>query len=53
MPATKTVDSWMSALDSALRTVAMALRQLILEADPELSEDIKWGNPVYEKHGKV
>ncbi len=53
MAADKTIDSWLAALDPSLRSVAEALRRLILESDPDLSESIKWGNPVYEKHGKV
>ncbi len=53
MAADKTIDSWMAALDPSLRSVAEALRQLILESEPDLSESIKWGNPVYEKQGKV
>ena len=53
MAADKTIDSWLAALDPSLRSMAEALRQLILESDPDLSESIKWGNPVYEKHGKV
>ena len=51
--AKKMVDSWMADLSPGLQPIAEALRRLILEADPNLSEAIKWGNPVYEKRGKV
>ena len=43
----------MSDLEPELREIARALRQLILEARPDLSESIKWGNPVYETNGRV
>ena len=36
-----------------VQAVAGALRSLILEAEPDLSEAIKWGNPTYEKTGRV
>ena len=51
--ATKTVDTWMAALAPSLRDLAMELRKLVLEAVPDLKESIKWGNPVYEKNGRV
>jgi len=53
MTTEKTPESWMRALEEPLIQVGQALRGLILEADPELKESIKWGNPVYEKAGKV
>ncbi len=53
MSTKRTVESWMAALEPPVREMAEALRQLVLDADPDLSESIKWGNPVYEKKGKV
>ena len=53
MTTKKTVDSWLSELDPTLQRIAGALRKLILETDPDLSEAIKWGNPAYEKKGRV
>ena len=53
MAADQSIDSWLAALDPSLRPIAEALRRLILGSDPDLSESIKWGNPVYEKQGKV
>lgn len=43
----------MSRLEPDLRAVAEAIRKLLLEAEPDLSEAIKWGNPTYEKQGRV
>ena len=53
MAAKKTVDLWMSELDANLLPIAEALRILVLDAEPGLKESIKWGNPVYEKNGRV
>ena len=53
MAARKTVDAWISDLEPSLREIAAALRRLILDAEPTLEESVKWGNPVYEKGGKV
>jgi len=53
MATEKTVDSWMFELEPGLRTVARTLRKLILMAAPNLSESIKWGNPYYERGGRV
>ena len=51
----KTVDSWMSRLEPDQRPIAEALRNLVLEAepDPDAIGAIKWGNPTYEKQGRV
>ena len=53
MAAKKTVDSYISELKPANREIAEALRKLILDADPGLQESVKWGNPIYEKKGRV
>ena len=53
MPDNPAIDEWITALEPRLQPLAQALRQLIVEADPDLTEAIKWSNPVYEKHGKV
>jgi hypothetical protein len=29
------------------------MRELILDADPEVTEEWKWGNPVWSRHGVV
>ena len=49
----KTVDSYMTELAPEKREIAETLRKIILTADPELQESVKWGNPVYEKKGRV
>ena len=49
----KNVDSWISEHDPAIRQICEALRNVVLGAEPELKETVKWGNPVYEKADKV
>ena len=53
MVRSKNVDSWMSELDPSLRQIAETLRNIVLSAEPELRESVKWSNPIYEKNGKV
>ena len=53
MGRSKNVDSWISEHDPALRQICEALRNIILDAGPELRESIKWSNPIYEKNGRV
>ena len=53
MIAKKTTETWIASLQPPLRPIAESLRRLILDTDPELSESIKWGNPTFERGGKV
>ena len=53
MVAQKTTEAWIAGLEPPLRQIAQALRRLILDADPDLRESIKWGNPTFERGGKV
>ena len=47
------VEGWFSKLDSRLKAIAEGIRGLVVEADDELSESIKWGNPTYTGNGNV
>ena len=49
----KNVDSWISEHDPSIRQICEMLRNMIFVAGPGLKESIKWGNPVYEKRGKI
>ena len=49
----KTTKAWLSSLEPLLRPVADTLDRTIRDAEPELTNSIKWGNPAYEKHGLV
>ena len=53
MPSKKTFDDWVADVDSKLRPLARGLRRMFLDAAPDLRESIKWGNPFFEKKGKV
>ena len=53
MTAQKTTEAWIAGLEPRLRKIAKALRELILAADPALGESVKWGNPTFERAGKV
>lgn len=45
-PAT-TVQSFIDALDHPLKHEIVALRRLLLEVDPKISEEIKWNAPSF------
>jgi hypothetical protein len=47
----KTVDSYIAALDEHRRATAEALRAAIRSAEPESTESMKWGQPVYSANG--
>ena len=53
MAAQKKIESWIGGLEQPLQEIAEALRKVILDADPQLTETIKWGNPTFERGGKV
>jgi len=45
------IDGYVAKLPSPRREIAQALRGIIREAAPEVSEAIKWGQPTYELNG--
>ena len=53
MPRSKNVDSWMSEQDPSIRQIAETVRNIVLNAEPQLREAVKWSNPVYESKGKI
>lgn len=48
-----TFDDWLKGVEPRLRPLAAELRRMFLEAEPELRESIKWGNPCFEKKMRV
>ncbi len=48
-----TPDSYFSNIPEPMATVAAGLRSLVLGADRDLREVIKWGSPVYERNKQV
>lgn len=47
------VEGWIAGLGPPASEVARALRRLILEAVPDLGEEVKWGRPCYSTDGFV
>ena len=52
-PASKLIDERIKYLDDWRGTTLAALRGLILEADPGIVEEWKWGGPVWSRHGVI
>ena len=42
-----TVQAFLAALDHPLEEAIVALRQLLLDADPAISEEVKWNAPSF------
>ena len=46
------VDAYFDALDEPKRSTLLAMRELILEAEPGLEQVIAWGAPLFKFGGK-
>ena len=51
--ASKLIDERIRDLEGWRGQTLARMRKLILEADPEMSEEWKWNNPVWSHHGIV
>ncbi|MDE2409587.1 MAG: DUF1801 domain-containing protein [Actinomycetales bacterium] len=51
MPAAN-VDEYLAELDEPKRSTLQAMRQMLLEIEPELQETIGWGAPIFKLKGK-
>lgn len=47
------VDAWMAAYDNPQKAVVQAVREIILAADPRISETIKWQAPTFVYRGNL
>ena len=47
------VDAWFEKLEHPLRGEMLAVRRAILEADPRITESIKWSTPTFEFRGNL
>lgn len=47
------VADFMSALDHPLKSVVVAVRDVILASDPEICERIKWNSPAFYNMGEM
>jgi hypothetical protein len=44
---TESVEAFLAALDHSLKPEILALRQIILDADPSIAESVKWNAPSF------
>jgi hypothetical protein len=47
------VDAWFERYDNPQKDVVLKVRQIILEADPRISEAIKWQAPTFMYKGNI
>jgi hypothetical protein len=52
-PASRLIDQRIHELGEWRGETLACMRALILEADPEMTEEWKWGTPVWSHHGIV
>jgi hypothetical protein len=52
MPKTQTVEDYRAALDVPVREALDALRRIVAEAAPGLTEEIKWNAPSFAHRGR-
>ena len=51
--ASKEVTEYINSLPENKKEIVIALRSIILSADPSLNESLKWKQPVYSKKGDI
>jgi hypothetical protein len=47
------VDAYMQDLDNPLKEIWESIRTIVLETDPKMEEDIKWGAPTFIYKGNL
>jgi hypothetical protein len=47
------VDAWMAAYENPKKEVVARVRETILEADPRITETIKWSTPTFVYKGNL
>ena len=52
-PASRLIDQRIRELEGWRGETLARMRTLVLEADPEMTEEWKWSNPVWSRHGIV
>ena len=52
-PASQLIDERIRELEGWRGETLARMRALIMEADPEITEEWKWSNPVWSRHGIV
>lgn len=49
----RVVDDWFKQLDHPLKDLMLEIREVILQADPRMSESIKWSAPTFSFEGNL
>lgn len=49
----KKVDEFLSGLNHPLTQEMQAIRQIIMEVDPSITEEVKWGGPSFYYKGDI
>lgn len=47
------IDKYINSLQGEFKEICKNLREVILSADKDLDESVKWGRPVYSKNGLI
>ena len=47
------VDAWFDSYDNPQRDLVLAVRQVVLDTDPRVSETIKWQAPTFMYRGNI
>jgi hypothetical protein len=53
MPANPDVDAWFDSYDNPMKPAVQRVREIILAADPRITESIKWKAPTFEYKGNI
>jgi hypothetical protein len=53
MPRDTSVDAWFDAYDNPMKPAVQRVREIILAADPRITESIKWKAPTFEYKGNI
>lgn len=53
MPRNPTVDAWFDSYDNPLASTVQRVRDVMLAADPRVTESIKWKAPTFEYKGNI
>lgn len=53
MPRYPEVDAWLEAYANPQKAVVERVRQVILDADPRITESVKWSTPTFSYRGNL
>lgn len=53
MPTNPAVDAWFETYDNPMKPAVQLVREVILGADPRITESIKWQAPTFEYLGNI